>query len=349
MRVLLLHEMSGLHTELRRGLRAVGVQADIATFGDHHKRFATDINIGSTDAGASNTAGRVLRQLRNAPRYRTYDVIQSISPQPFNRALTRLIEPYVLGRKPPAFVYLAAGSDALYRRYVRDLDYWPPHDWHENDAIEKQERRVLKRADAIVSAIWDYQYTLRQAGFSSELIPFPVDISRYDFSPAGTRDRILVYHPINRPEGNDGKGISFIRAAFDKVRDELSDVADFVERGGMSFSEYMEFTSTVDILVDQATAYTYGMSTTYALARGQVVLSGNHPATHEDPDFARSPVVPITPDADQIADTLRALIRDRARLREMSYKGRAYAEDVHDAIKVARRYKAVYERISRLD
>jgi len=39
MKVLLLHEMSGVHTELKKGLLAIGVEAQIATFGDGWKSY----------------------------------------------------------------------------------------------------------------------------------------------------------------------------------------------------------------------------------------------------------------------------------------------------------------------
>ena len=40
------------------------------------------------------------------------------------------------------------------------------------------ETRIASRASAVVSALWDYDYTLRAAGFEPEFIPLPVHVDR---------------------------------------------------------------------------------------------------------------------------------------------------------------------------
>ena len=345
LRVLLLHEYSGVHTELKAGLRELGVSADIATFGDYHKAFATDLDLGRVDPGLRHSAGRAIRQIINVAAFRRYDIVQSISALPFNRAVSRLVEPLILGTRGPRYVFVAAGSDSFYRRHCLSLDYWPPHDWHHRARVERMETRIARRASAIVSALWDYDYTMRKAGFEPEFIPLPVHVG--DIAPVriAERERLVVYHPLNRKEGNDFKGTTHIRRAFEMLRAEYEGSVDFIERGGMSFDEYSRFTDGVDVIVDQANSYTYGMSALYGLAKGQVVLSGNEPVTHELAAYRQSPVVNIRPDAEQIADTLRRLLSDRAALQARGAEGRAFVERVHDTRIVARQYLDLYERI----
>lgn len=345
MRVLLLHEMSGVHTELRKGLRALGVDAELATFGDHFKKFNTDIHLGSTDSGVGNAVGRLRHQFRNLETFRSFDVIQSITPNPFNKALTRFMEPLVLGLPKTRFVYLSAGSDTFYRRHIQELSVYPPHEWYERPRLHAQERRVLAYADAVIGGTWDYVYTMRRAGYRPDFIPFPVDLTKIQPLQIAQGKRIVVYHPLNRTAGNNFKGTEEIQQAFSILRPEFEGAVDFVEKGGMPFEEYTRFTATVDVIVDQAYAHTYGMSAVYGLARGQVVLSGNDPLSHELPMFGQSPVVGIKPDPQQIAETLRPLLRDRARLREIGGRSRAYAERFHDVRSVTAAYLDLYRRL----
>jgi glycosyltransferase involved in cell wall biosynthesis len=336
--------MSGVQTDLKAGLRALGVEADLATFGDHHKRFATDIRLGSTDAGFANSAGRIFWQLTNLLRFRKYDIVQSISPTPFNKAITRLMEAGVLDLRGPKYIYVSAASDSFYRNHVRSLEYYPPLDWYGDRRFEKLERRIAQRAAAIVTPLWDYSFTMQAAGFDPIFIPLPVDLAKIEQVPVGKRERISVYHPLNRYEGDDFKGTSHIRAAFAQLRAEFPNV-DFVDRGGMSFADYSRFTQQMDVIVDQANSHSIGMSALYGLARGQVVLSGNEPRTHHLGHYAESPVINIRPDTDAIAGTLRSLLANPDHLAEIGDAGRLFAERVHSADLVARQYLALYERV----
>jgi glycosyltransferase involved in cell wall biosynthesis len=129
------------------------------------------------------------------------------------------------------------------------------------------------------------------------------------------------------------------------LRQEFADEVEFVEKGQMSLDHYLEFTKSVDVVVDQANSYTYGMSALFALARGQVVLSGNEPASHALGPYAHSPVVNIRPSATQIADKLRSLLRDRAELRRIGRLGPDYVRRYHSSDVVARRYLDLYEEV----
>jgi hypothetical protein len=343
MRVLLLHEFSGVHTELRSALRRNGIDADIATFGDYHKGFESDYNLGTVNPGFGPAVGRVIQQLRNLAAYRNYDIIQSISPSPFNKILSKIIEPFLIGNRSLArYVYLSAGADVFYRENIYDLEYAPSIDAIDITAPDELERRVAQQADAMVSCTWEYHFTLKRAGYESIFIPLPVDTKRLPEIPVGRQRPVTVYHPINRKEGNDFKGTSHIKAAFDRLRPEFQSEAVFIERGGMSIREYHEFTKSVDIVVDQTNSYAYGMSGLYALARGQVLLSGNESRTHEFAVYRDSPVLNIKPDPNQIVEVLQRILRRPEMISSLGAAGRHHAESYHESDQIAKQYIALY-------
>lgn len=63
MKVLLSHEMSGVHAELKNGLSKISVQADIATHGDGFKKIKSDIGLGSIDESITSHLQRVKNQV----------------------------------------------------------------------------------------------------------------------------------------------------------------------------------------------------------------------------------------------------------------------------------------------
>ena len=346
MRVLLLHEFSGVHTTLAPALRRLGVDAEVATYGDLGRGYPTDFDIGRAVPGRRAALGRAARQFSLIPRFRRYDVIQSISPTPFFRPLAALLRSSVFdGPWAPKFIYLAAGTDATYSRRRLRHPYFPPLDWRYDPAIERGETRLLERASAIVAPAWEYFDVYREQ--SPRFIPFPIDTENTAPIPIANGRLLRVYHPLNRSEGNDFKGTSYIRRVFERLAPRLATEVEFVMRGGMSAGEYRDFVQTVDVVVDQAYSCTHGMSGAIALSMGQVVLGGAENVSHEFPMYAESPVINIQPNDESLEETLLDILSDRARIRRRGEAGRAYAEKFHDARKVAAAYLALYEEVTK--
>jgi len=343
MRVLLLHEMSGVHTELRAGLRAIGIDADIATYGDGWKKLPSDIYLGKT-TGRFSFLERAANQFKNARKFRNYDVIQLLSPNPFTRPFDGFLNKYILdgGAKT---IYIAAGSDAVYRKHVRSLPYYPPHDWYENDAEYKRINSVLEFSDVIVPVCYEYKYAMERDGRKcGELMPFPIDISKHKFKLAGKSNKIRFFHPLNRDnfEQYDFKGTKIIKKVFDDLSVKYSDVAEFYMRGGLPYDEYLKLTDSVDVIVDQLYSMSYGMSAAHGLAKGKVVVSGLEGMVKENTYYNSCPVINSQPDEESLRGVIEDLILNKVKISIISEESRVYAEKNHDYKKVAHLYLNIY-------
>ena len=343
MKVLLLHEMSGVHTELRRGLRALGVDARIATFGDGFKGYGTDIGLGSPRAGARAAASKFWRQLAVAPGFRRFDVLQTISPDPFFRPIAPLLD-WLVFDAPEKCVYVAAGSDAIYRRHVLELRYQPPHAWFDAPRRYRRLQRRLRRFGHVVPVCWEYRHAMQLAGLDpTPVVPFPVDISRHPFRPPPATGKLRFFHPLNRSNLDfDFKGTLLVQQAFDRLRQRYGDVAEFSCAGGMDHASYDALTNDMDVIVDQAFSYSYGMSAAYGMAKGKVVLSGLEAEARGHGFYRDSPVVNLLPDVDDIERKLESLILDRAGTTSRGEASRAFAERHHDHRRVAETYLSIY-------
>lgn len=344
MRVLLLHEMSGVHTELRQGLRSLGVDARIATFGDGFKNYRSDINLGPAGSGPLASAGKLVRQILGARSYRGFDVIQTISPNPFFSPVARGLEHYVFGDKSRCW-YVAAGSDAIYRRYVRTLKYHPPHDWFEDDHAVARLQRLLTGFSGIVPVCWEYRFAMQSVGLPvGDVQPFPIDLGRH--VPRGLRKtgKLKFFHPLNRSDLRyDFKGTKLITEAFARLRDRYSDQAEFISAGGLDHVAYDQLTQEMDVIVDQTYSYSYGMSAAYGLAKGKVVLSGMESDARAHGFYRDCPVVNIQPRVDDIVEKIERLILDRPGLVALGERSRAFAEQHHDHVRVAQNYLQMYQ------
>lgn len=343
MRVLLLHEMSGVHTELRQGLRSLGVDARIATFGDGFKQYRSDINLGPAGGGPGASIGKLVRQLAGARSYRAFDVIQTISPNPFFSPVATALENYVFADKTKCF-YVAAGSDAIYRRHVRTLQYHPPHDWFEDENAYQRLQRVLAGFAGIVPVCWEYRYAMQRAGMPvADVQAFPVDLARHRSRGVRKTGKLKFFHPLNRSDLRyDFKGTKLIMEAFDRLKDRHSDQAEFISAGGLDHLSYNELTHDMDVIVDQVYSYSYGMSAAYGLAKGKVVLSGLETEARAHGFYRDCPVVNIRPSVEDIVEKIEGLIFERARAVALGEQSRAFAEQHHDHVKVAQSYLDMY-------
>lgn len=344
MKVLLLHEMSGVHTELRDGLRRIGVDADIATHGDGWKQYPSDIHLGSIKYGIKSHISKAFNQINLIRRLSRYDVIQVISPNPFYRPLSHILEKLAFSGNQKK-IYIAAGSDAIYRKKIRDLNYYPPHDWFSNKKEFSHLKNMIKSFDHIIPVCWEYEYCMQKEGFDVEkIMPFPVNLEKNTPKGTNTNGKIKVFHPLNRDNLNfDFKGTLLIQTAFKELNEKYGDIAEFICAGGMSSTEYSTLTDSVDIIVDQAYSYSYGMSATYGLAKGKVVLSGMEPIIRTGNYYEKCPIINILPSVEDIKFKIEKLILNRCEIVRISDASRDFAEKFHCHLKVAEKFAMLYK------
>ncbi|WP_312083563.1 hypothetical protein [Epilithonimonas hominis] len=339
MKILLLQEMSGVHTELKKGLVNLGVDVAIATLGDGFKKYQSDIFLGNNANNATASFDRVFTQLRLIDRLKKYDIIQTISPDPFHKLISRLMDKLVLEKSKT--VYVAAGSDPVYRYHVQELKYYPPHDEFKNEEKYRSFKDKLSHFDKIIPVCWEYEYSMTKAGFmTEEIIPFPIEIRPLRLSKA-TR-KIRVFHPLNRTNLNfDFKGTLIIQEAFKILTKRYGDVAEFICKGNMTHVEYDNFTDSADLIVDQLYSYSYGMSAAYGLAKGKVVFSGLEDVIKKG-HYANCPIVNVLPTVEDVVEKVGYFIENNTERNILSERSRKFAEYYHDTNIVAKRYLDIY-------
>ena len=115
---------------------------------------------------------------------------------------------------------------------------------------------------------------------------------------------------------------------------------------GLHHDEAFERYRDADIVVDQLNAGWYGLFAIEAMALGKPVVTFLHDEAvrrTEEAFGVRVPIVSAT--AETLRETLRPLVADAARRRELGAASRAYVERVHDVERVADRLLDLYGRL----
>jgi glycosyltransferase involved in cell wall biosynthesis len=171
----------------------------------------------------------------------------------------------------------------------------------------------------------------------AEVIPPGVDLSRIAPVPPTDRRRPVIVHA---PSSRRRKGSEHVIAAVDGLEADL----DLVE--GLHHDEAFERYRAADIVVDQLNAGWYGLFAIEAMALGKPVVAFLHDEAvrrTEEAFGTRVPIVSAT--AETLRETLRPLVADAARRRDVGIASRAYVERVHDVERVADRLLDLYRRL----
>jgi glycosyltransferase involved in cell wall biosynthesis len=190
-----------------------------------------------------------------------------------------------------------------------------------------------KKADAEIVGSYDAIRWVPEA----EVIPPGIDLAAIEPTPPSDRERPLIVHA---PSSRRRKGSEHVIVAVDGLDADL----ELVE--GLHHDEAFERYRAADIVVDQLNAGWYGLFAIEAMALGKPVVTFLHDEAvrrTEEAFGARVPIVSAT--AETLRETLRPLVADAARRRELGAKSRTYVEQVHDLETVTDRLLALYARL----
>lgn len=319
--------MAGQAYGLSRAERKLGLTSDVAVFTPSGYGYGFDIDIGARPNDPLwRQFSRRLSYLRRAAE--AYDVFHFnfgqtiLSIRRFGQVFDELAW---LRRRGKTILFTYQGSD------VRPSDHCPcerPECRQLDRYRQLGARRALRFADSVFYQNPDLRQWLPGATF----LPYAaVDPSALRPEPLPEREELVVVHA---PTDRLIKGTRHVVEAVDALREEGAAIRlDLVE--GVSREVALERLARADLLVDQLMLGWYGTVAVEAMALGRPAMAYIREDEQEDNPFGASlPIVRTTPAT--LVDDLRALVADRARLRDLGAAGRAFVEQHHDPVSVAR-------------
>ncbi|MEL4356299.1 MULTISPECIES: glycosyltransferase [unclassified Luteococcus] len=121
------------------------------------------------------------------------------------------------------------------------------------------------------------------------------------------------------------KGTQYVEPVLRRLHDE--GLVEYVTPPRMPHREVPGFLRTVDIVIDQLLAGTYGVTAIEAMASGRVTVAAVGQST-VDVMPAAPPLVDATPDS--LEEVIRGLVADREASRETAARGTAFVQRWHD-------------------
>jgi hypothetical protein len=361
MRIALVGEFSGVHTNLKIGLEQIGHEAVTVSGGDGFKGFGADRLYRPSTSRLSLAHHLFVEQPRLLSELaRTCDVIQFIHPS----ALTlprharvgsaRWVYSFLRGFRG-VLAIAVAGCDS----YVQPLmaaspfsacagcltDSGRPTCTLDLDTIAEHgvANALADRVDVVVpfaSAVYADAYKSR-CRRNVDPFNFPVELP-----PASTNWRngpLRVLHGITRP---GFKGTEAILRAVRGLVDRCPTDYELVTSEQLPYAEYTRLLLTVNVVVDQLYGGGLGMNALSAMARSRIVLSSfDRSFARGAVDYRDAPVYDISSGEGAIVSALETIQGWSAdELASAGSRSRAYVGARCSPPEIARQLCAVWSR-----
>ncbi|RZJ36272.1 MAG: glycosyltransferase family 1 protein [Flavobacterium sp.] len=374
MRILLIGEYSRLHNSLKEGLTALGHDVTIVGNGDGFKNFPVDINIDATTSkkGFMNlfrqAVWRVfkfdfakietgLRFYFHLPKLRDYDVVQLVSETPFQTVLP--LEIYLLKklkRQNKKQFVLASGVDvpfvnaltngkfrySMLDPYLADKSRIAEYR-HLLAYFEKRyrqhHREVYEIVNGAIATDLDYAIAMNGNPKYIGLIPNPVNVAKIPYEENTVRDKVVIFHGINR-WNYFKKGSGFFEKALAEIATKYGDKVEIITAETLPYDEYIKVYKRAHILLDQIYAVDQGYNALEGMARGKVVFTGAEKEFQEHYNLSEKVAINALPDVAQILNELSFLIENPTEIDAIGKRARAFVEKEHDFLKIAAEYVA---------
>lgn len=353
-KVLLVGEYSGFHINLKKGLKALGVDCYLAANGDVWKKIdGADFSLfkDSSNSMFGKIWQRIIMPLFCKKPLYGYDYVQLIDPKIYNSYINKIMIKRIIKHNKKVFVSVPGACFSLYNAYKKGLLGYYIFDDNPKLSIQyeckshisklkyKQEKYIYSHVDAIIPIMYEYAVGVRHLKNCKRTIPLPFDCTSIECVPNKASDKIVIMHGIIREKD---KGTDIIRKALEIIQKRYGDMVEIVYDGKMPLSDYLEKLKTINVLVDQCKEHCYGMNALYAMAEGRIVLGGASDNSLKEFGLNSCPVIHIEPNVEQIVEQLEYVISQKDNFEIMGKKARDFVEQFHDCKKIAQEYLDVW-------
>jgi len=300
---------AGIPWENSQALRRRGVESDLVVFNRYELHPEADRSLDLPQKGFLRRQARQWAAFAQLlPRYDVFHFYSSLTLVPASLQF-RLLH--------------AAGKRGVYHYLGSDIR-----------GKTREQLAYGLRADAEIVGSYD---AIRWVPHADVVLPGIEVAAIAPAIPDENRTRPVILHA---PSSRRRKGTDIVVAACEGLDADLKVVE------GLTHDEAFEQFRDADIVVDQLNAGWYGVFAIECLALGKPVVTFLHDEAVRRTEEAYGVKVPLVGTTKEtLRETLRPLVADGARRRQLGEASRAYAEKLHDVDAIAGQLLGIYERV----
>lgn len=379
MKIVLVGEYNRLHKFLKEGLVKLGHQVVVVGLNDGFKKVDVEIHIKSHYKSGFLKKLKALvfrlfkidlhsisvkRQiLKNQNRLSGHDIVQFINESSFlclPKTEQQIFD--LLHQTNDNTFLLSAGCDYPSIKYAYDQKFrysiltphfegrLPAKDFslglkYIEPEFKALHEHIYKHIEGVISCDLDYTIPLEHHPKHLGLIPHPINTDTIQFSELQIKDKIVIFHGINR-QNYYKKGNDIFEKALAILSEKHSDKIEIVTVESLPYKAYISTFDRAHIVLDQVYSFDQGYNALEAMAKGKVVFTG---AEQEWLDYfnIKEDTIAINalPDAHSIAEKLEWLVLNPTIIKEISKNARAFVEKEHNYINIAQKYLEAWKSV----
>lgn len=346
MKVLLIGEFSGVHTNLKKGLVKLGHEVFFASDGDGYRNFTSDFPIApSTKSGVLGVFCNLIHIIFNIRKLIGYDVVQFIFPFSIPSYYYQFGVFNIIKKFNKKIIYYACGSDPQFLTTESKFEYFPLDDTTSKDypSFQTKHHKIFNEFMNAVALVVPSMYTYSFRGDNdfkkTSPIPLPGSGNIIDKDDLVINKRVKILFGISR---RDFKGASFILDALKQIERDYKDCVEINIVEKIPFAQYIKLLKESDILIDQCKSYDYAMNAIFAMEKGTIVLSGAEKDALNYLGIKKCPVINIKPNTKDIYAKIEQVINNSHEIPLMKEKIIEYVAEIHNPLLIAEKFENLY-------
>lgn len=381
MKVLLIGEYSGVHTNLAKALKQKNINVCTVHDGDSYKKFEPDVVIKYNRLESKNKyinfilklyyqlllylglSGclQIFKYRNEISKLKGYDVVQIINPvflSSFGSIVNIIVLKYLLRHNKKMFM-CALGDDYIWvkgslenKKFKSMFHLMTLRNFRQylhsmmyvyGFLYPYLNRLVVKKANRIIPGLYDYYYYYKNYSNCNEIVPIPIEMDA-EVQPLKFKD-----YPINifhgwQPNKEYRKGNLFFDEAVKKLIINYPDKVNYQIVGGLPYKEYIKTFNKSHIFLDQCMSMDQGVNALLALAKGKVVFSGFDDYLCGYYSLKNKPLLDSKPDIEFIYKQLETLIVNPYLLDNYSERAILFMKSNHNFNYVLEKYLKIWEK-----
>ncbi|MEB8382652.1 glycosyltransferase [Acinetobacter junii] len=376
MKVLLLGEYSGVHTNLSKALKEKGYLVDLIHNGDSYKEFDADYlikyNYYSSKSVFLNFFIRIyyvlllysgfqgffqiFKYLKKIKALKNYDIVQIINPiflSDFGFVVNMFVFLYLKFNNKKIFV-CALGDDFSYVFFCLKKGF--KYSMFDRLGLKTIHRYlyqlhyvfgfmgvgyhyiVLSMVNGIIPGLYDYYAVYKHKKKCTRIIPIIVS---QDYGKSSFSYPIKVFHGW-QPRKEYRKGNDILHKVFLKLKENHPDKINYEVVGGVKYAEYVKMYRNSDLFVDQCFSQDTGVNGLLGMAQGKVVISGFEKEVKDYYGINYNPLLNVEPQEDLMYQTIENVILDLGTVEQYSINAFRFISDFHNSDYVVGLYNEVW-------
>jgi len=345
MKILLIGEYSGVHNNLKAGLKKLGHEVFLFGESDGYKNFSVDKKITPDHSGIIAKIKNIF-SVYNFAKNNKFEIVQIINPFVLPMHLFFSLAIFRLIAKNGKVIYYCCGTDPAFLAAENKFRYFPFDKEGASDipcytSIHHFYYKLFMLfIDRLITSSYTYTMGYQSHPKFLKIIPlpaFPEELER----KLSKNDKIRILYGVTRP---GMKGNKYIMEALNYIIEHKSDVFEVVIVDKIPFQKFGALLHEFDIYIDQCKSYDYGMAAIVAMQNGLIVMSGANELAINSVFGSGCPVFHIEPSAEQIIDKLNYLSGLNAdEMLKIKKQGVAWVNTNHEQSLIAKKFVSQYE------